>query len=505
MKKNLYFSIYAFSILLLTSIRCCSLGGFSGILFFMLALLACIFAPTINKAITNYNCKPPANTSQIKIFITFIFISFLFLLFWFLGGFPGSFSPDSINQYVQVIHGKYNDWHPVLHTLLFFYLPLKIINNIESIVLFQITVFSIFFGYMEYVIYRYAGIKYACISAIFLLLSPFTLNILMHPWKDVAFAMSATMCILYSIHIYQSNNEWTEEKVNLLQLSLMIALSTIFRHNGILFSLPLLVVFYVMLPKKKWLIIFTTSILMIGLIKGPLYSYLDVSKPQERVTETTGFPLSIILNVAKECPTCLDSQTTDFVNRLTLIQPNWKTNHDIVGFNSVKFKNVNTTIIEESGILNIFKMAASCMITAPKPSLLAIFGLTAQVYTLNEEGIIGQGTHPNRYGISWNGISIIYNAETKYTYFLQRCMLTYIFCSIGFCLLLIVSFAIFKLNLKAKSDRKKIFLCIPLFSYTIGTTLLLSGPDIRFFYITYLATPVIILLLSVKRGDSPND
>ena len=53
-------------------------------------------------------------------------ISFFVLFIYYAAYFPGAFPTDSIAQYQQVITGKYSDWHPVLHTLFSFWLPLKI-------------------------------------------------------------------------------------------------------------------------------------------------------------------------------------------------------------------------------------------------------------------------------------------------------------------------------------------------------------------------------------------
>ena len=57
------------------------------------------------------------------VFCVCFFVTLAALLIWFIAYAPGGFSPDSISQYEQAITGQFNDWHPVIHTILFFWLP----------------------------------------------------------------------------------------------------------------------------------------------------------------------------------------------------------------------------------------------------------------------------------------------------------------------------------------------------------------------------------------------
>lgn len=500
--QNIAFASYAFLILFISSIQACSKGLYSGILLLFASLLICVFTSRINKFITNFNCLSATNFSFLKIFVTFTLLALGILLFWFMGASPGSFSPDSINQYAQAIHGKYSDWHPVLHTLLFFTLPIKIFNCIESIVIFQIICFSILFGYMEATLYEYGGKNFAIISAAFILSSPFTLNIVMHPWKDVPFAMICATCLLYSVRIYLSNGEWAKRKTNLILTALMLAFASIFRHNGILFSIPLLGALYFLLPKKNWFLLIITSLLIAGSIKTPLYSYLDVSKPGNRVTETMGLPLSIILNVAKECPKSLDNQTSIFVKEITSAQPNWIDNFDINrGFSSIKYDGIDFNLIEKTGRLAIIKMALQSALSSPKQAVLSFIGLTNIVYGINGTGIIGQSIEPNKFGISWDGNHHIKTFQLNYITLIQKSLLTYILCSVGFPILMIITFIIFKFNRHSQTILK-FALCSPILIYSFGTMLFLTGNDVRFFYLTFLTTPAAILLLSADKKET---
>ena len=80
--------------------------------------------------------------SKSALFARIFIISITVLLIYYIACYPGLFSPDSIEQSQQAL-GKinYNDWHPALHTLLFFTLPLKLTSGwMGSIVLLQIII-----------------------------------------------------------------------------------------------------------------------------------------------------------------------------------------------------------------------------------------------------------------------------------------------------------------------------------------------------------------------------
>ena len=500
--KNIAFAIYAFVVLSISSVIACSSGLYSGVLLFLAGLLICCFTHKIGTFVRNLNSNPPSSFSFAKTFIIFFFLALSILLLWFMGVSPGSFSPDSINQYTQAIQGKYSDWHPVLHTLLFFTLPIKIFNCVESIVIIQIICFSVVFGYMETTLYEYGGKVFTIISAAFILLSPFTLNIVIYPWKDVPFAMTGVTCLLYSARIYFTNGEWAKRKTNLILMALMLAFSSIFRHNGILFSIPLLVALYFMLPKKTWFFLCFASCLIVGAAKVPLYSYLDVSKPGNRVTETMGLPLSVLLNIAKDCPECLDNQASGFVNGITSAQPDWKSNYDIGrGFSSIKYGGIDFSFIEKTGRLTIIKMALQSALSAPKQAILSFIGLTNIVYGINGAGNIGLGIEPNKFGISWSGNHYIKSFQLNYITLIQKSLLTYILCSVGFPILMIITFIIFKFNRNLQT-MLKLAIAAPPLVYSFGTMMFLSGNDVRFFYLMYLATPVTILLLSADKKEA---
>jgi hypothetical protein len=60
-----------------------------------------------------------------------------------------------------------------------------------------------------------------------------------------------------------------------------------------------------------------------------------------------------------------------------------------------------------------------------------------------------------------------------------------------------------KLNIKDTLSLKKALIAVPIFSYDFGTMLFLTGADSRFFFITFLVTPLLVFYVLYK-GEEGN-
>lgn len=432
---------------------------------------------------------------ELQVFAIASGITLAVLIFWFAGSYPGSFSPDSIDQYRQAVTGNYNDWHPAWQTLLSFTLPLKLTGSPASIILFQIVWFSLFMGYFALTVYLYSGILYAYVASALILFSPFTLEIVMFPWKDTSFAVACGFCMLYALHIYFTKGEWCNKTWRILLFAFMLTNATLLRHNGVLFTFFLLVALIFFIPRKKWYLLAATTLLMLVLIRIPFYSTLDVSKPGNRVVEISGLPLSIITYIAKVSPDKLDDETMQFVDKMMKLQPDWRDYHNLSGFNSVKFRGIDRKPIEQAGILGIFKMTLRCFIASPGYTLKAVIGLTIPVYGLEIISRVYQGVAENDFGIVYTGNQMINYLEDLYCRLVTHTPLRFLFLSIGMTILVMFAFILFRTDFKSAADWKRLALCLPVFVYDFGTMLLLSGPDVRFFYVNLIISPLVVLIM----------
>ena len=359
-------------------------------------------------------------------------------------------------------------------------------------------------GYFALTVYLYAGAFYATLSSALILFSPFTLEITLYPWKDTAFALAAGFSMLFTVRIYFSKGAWSNKIYRLALFAFMLTSATLFRHNGILFTFFLTIALLFFMPKKQWLLLVSLTALFFSCIKVPVYSAMNVEKPAKRTLETMGLPLSVIVNVAKECPNKLDDTTANFVAELTIKQPHWKQLHNISGFNSIKWAEggTNNDAIEKAGATGILKMMCRCFIVAPKQSLMAVGGLTIPVYGLEVACRAENGITENDFGITYKGIQSLRFLEKCYIVLISKMPSRYIFSCIGSTILAMFAFILFKSNFKCWTDWKRIFLCIPIFTYNFGTMLLLTGHDVRFFYVSFLVCPLVILILCGKQTEA---
>lgn len=240
-----------------------------------------------------------------------------------------------------------------MHTILLFTLPFKLTGSVASIVFVQIILFSIVLGLLASSVYMYIGKKWTAICLLPIIISPWTLNIAMFPWKDVLFSLGAVLCMVCAISIYFRRDLQVLSIWKIVFFAVLLAFTTILRHNGILFTAILALALFFYMPKKCWVFFVSIFIFVVGFVRWPLYSALDVKAPDYRIVETMGFPLTVITHVAKSCPGCLDSETADFVNSLTAPVPNWKNKYDLTGFNSIKRidDGVDFDVIERQDVL----------------------------------------------------------------------------------------------------------------------------------------------------------
>ena len=473
-------------------------SGYGTTMFFCLVLLSvALLVPKVSCFISNLNgCNFKTSYSKLKIFGLYSLLSFCLFLFWFAAYLPGGFSFDSIVQLKQALDGNYDDWHPVLHTLLLFTLPLKLTGSIASIVFVQIILFSIVLGALASTVYAFIGKKWTAICVLPIIISPWTLNIAMIPWKDVMFAMGAASCMVCAIYIYFRHDSWAFSIWKIALFSVLLAITTILRHNGILFTATLVLALCFYMPKKYWVLLVSIFIIVVGLVRGPLYSALDVKAPGHRVVETMGFPLTVVMHVAKFCPSCLDSETAGFVDSLTVSIPDWKNKYDLTGFNSIKHLDdgIDYKVIERAGRVKILKMMLNSFWNAPVQSAVAVGAMTSIVYGLEVNCDNDPGLMFNNFGVAYGGSKKLQSMVVFYTNVVRKTPIRFFISTIGMPLIVMIAFILFRSRFTSRS-LKRALLCSPIFVYDLGTMFFMSGAESRFFYVNLLICPLVVTIM----------
>lgn len=430
-----------------------------------------------------------------KTFVVIALVTYLVMLFWQIAYYPGAFSADSLNQYTQAVTNIYDDWHPVWHTLLFFWLPLAITGNAAGIIVFQHILFSLTVGYIGMLLGKYCSRRAAMLAMAYILLNPLTGIIVLYPWKDTAFAIAGALCMAMTFQIHVSRGAWAERTWFLVLLGFALTNATLFRHNAILFTAPLLVALFFTLKKRQWNKVFLGFLIPLFLIQGPLYSALKVQEPGSRVLETTGFPLTVLANVVKEATwqESMDSETVAFVNTMTLEPSVWE-EYECGSFNSIKWSNkLDLSPVEDVGYGWMLRMMLQCFRKFPGESLQAAFAMTDVVYgiELAQEDRIPLEIVHNDYGIRYAGNQTCFTIVYQYSDFMLSSVFKY-FQSYGTALFAMLCAMLAGMRWRDGKSWKKLLLCLPIFCYDFGTMFLLSGPDTRLFFLTFLVCPLII-------------
>lgn len=480
-------------------------------MFFITILFVCeyIIINYILKKIRQYKfyCDNLITKKNKKIiFLVIMFLTLAIMMTYVFAYYPGSFSSDSIGQYGQAINGIYSDWHPVWHTLVFFTFPLKIFKNIASIIIMQNIYFALIMGYVAVTIYEMTNIKVMILSMLYILMNPYVGHIMLYPWKDVGFALAGLFCTTFAIRlIFIKEN--TTKIWKLVLFGFALASATLFRHNAILYTAPLLLVLFLKIDRKTWTKIVIISIMFLLLIKIPIYGTLNVTNPDRRVLESTGLPLSIIGNVVKETPELMDNELSEFAYSLAP-QELWNEKYQCGNFNSIKWNIQDTTPVEKQGYIGMFRLMLKCFSVSPKASFKAFFSLTDVVYGFENglEGDVGTGIVENKYGIEYQInpnrlLDISRIAIEGYGAFVNNSIFRYLR-TYGVCLFVLVVVYFAELKFKSWTSWNRLFIIGPLFVYDFGTMLLLTGPDSRFFFITFLVTPILVVYALCEGGNT---
>ncbi|MCD8325753.1 MAG: hypothetical protein LUC90_03410 [Lachnospiraceae bacterium] len=449
----------------------------------------------INKTVS----ASPRNT---LIGVACIFVAtFLFMMLHFWGEYTEdiySSGSDILNQYSQAL-GNYplNNWHPFLHTLLFFIIPVRLTGSADAIVILQLLYFSLAFAYLIYVLFQNGGSKFFILGlSVYVWINPFLTAWMIYPTKDVAMMIFAIVLMAYYIQIICSKGAWLEKRRNLYLFSLFAVLCCYMRHNAILFVAPLALIalFYDLKNdangmKKKLTAILLMLVLSLG-IKG-IYTLCDVEDPTYRTIETIGLPLSIWSNVLQSNASALPEETRLVLQEL-LPQDMIDLFAADAGFNSIKFLDgMDWDPLDALSYSEVLNYTIQCFRYAPRESIAAITKLTNFVWSFNISD-----TPKNYYMVTTAASEALSRLVMQWKVSYGSGILGSLFGAYGLQMLamLIVGAVLFA------SKRTSFLHILPFFCYNYGTMLLLTGRDYRFFLFNIpLWMPVIFLMIKDEK------
>lgn len=232
---------------------------------------------------------------------------------FYLHEYPGVMTPDSINQYAQVI-GAYelSNHHSVIHTLLigFFYdLGMKLTGNVyvalSFYTLFQMCFMAFTAGYVVRTLQKAGILTSVCIGVIcFYALMPYHGIYAVTIWKDVLFAGSVTLfaAALMRFLIREKDSKIQPSEYFTLFLPYIVSgfLLCLLRSNGwyaFLFSLPFILFTF----RSKLKLILPAQIIILALVIFVKYPCMNIYEiKQADFVESLSIPVQQIARVVAE-------------------------------------------------------------------------------------------------------------------------------------------------------------------------------------------------------------
>lgn len=225
---------------------------------------------------------PDRRLSECTVAVLSFFIALGVLSISFIGFFPGGFPADAASQLMQVRTNVYDNWHPLMHTLLI-KAGLLLVDHPSINVAIQLVLFSLLIG-------QVARIPYACgIKArnIFFAVALFALlpnnavpNI--SPLKDFPFTyvLVWAMVLLFKIIM---DVKILRKPTFLVELTVTMVLLKELRHNGIVPFAFMSCVLLIMtirhwrMIKVKAMSCVASACILIVIFEGPVFSLLQVA------------------------------------------------------------------------------------------------------------------------------------------------------------------------------------------------------------------------------------
>lgn len=435
-------------------------------------------------------------------------LTFGYLLLWLMAYYPGGFYVDNIFQLSQAYYGYFDNWHPVLHTWTFFWIPWQIFHHPAGIVLFQILLFSLAVGYLYRVLCRRGCPMWFLVGSwLFLILNYHTMSIMVSPLKDSALSIVSLVIFTQVIEIYETQGQWLKKRLHFLAFTAACFMATEFRHNAILLTAPLYVILFIFQKKARKTVLLSGVLVLLGVwfMNGPLMLWERVCPPSNRQMEVLGLPLTILSSVYMKDRSALSPEAIRFLDSLAT-QQEWDTIFQFGSFNTIKFSSSLPLAdrVEGEGAKAILQYTAEAIRTSPIWSEKAFITLTRQVW--DPLANVGGCAMPFCSDIVVDGVGVTMEGNEALARILENwgettdSLFLYLFTKNVGMMILIALFAAVTNVGRGKLGRA--FMIFPMLIYDLGTMFLLTGLDFRFFHFNFvIIIPLLYLILSGRKSN----
>ncbi len=199
---------------------------------------------------------------------------FTLLVFW-----PGIMTNDSVGMWEQNLSGEYTDWQSAFYALVLAGL-MKIWYSPALVSILQILIFSILVAWGLKTLEKH-GVSRIILWSISILFGISPINNLygITLWRDIPYALAVLWLTILMLKIYLSKGEWVKG-LGWIWLAIAGFMIAILRQNGVPVAFGLLFLLPIVY-RKYWKQLsgsFMICLLLFLLVKGPVYSWLNVDR-----------------------------------------------------------------------------------------------------------------------------------------------------------------------------------------------------------------------------------
>ncbi len=412
---------------------------------------------------------------------------------------PGGLSSDSLEQWTQVEQGHFSDWNPALHTLLIAALA-KIVHHPWFVISVQLLLYSLLVGYVGAQLNAWGMPRLLWVGAVaYLTLLPPIGNTMVFLWKDCAFSLAMLWMFSQLLEVYFTDGKWLQHPLHIFTLALSAVLASILRHNGVLGTLPAMLVLAVLL-RKQWKQILATLLCALALfagIKGPLYSAIGVEQRTSAgvLKDICGLPMAIMGNVFIHSADKLPPEVYDYMVAAAPAEV-WNKHYALGDWYEMKDRTDGDAVLSVS-IPRMLVYAAQAWRTDPASAFAALGRFCSTVMQPFARAdwrlspFVEEGRYP--FGFHRTGVPILYRLFNGIVRHTGSPMLAFFLWNLG--TLMLVTVILMTLRFPYTGARGWA-LAVPMLAYTFGTLAgLMETVNFRYFFADVLVFPLVLVSL----------
>lgn len=431
----------------------------------------------------------------------YFFIVLFFSLIYWLGNYPGGFNLDAYGQWLQA-HNlmQYNNWHPFVSTLLI-QLILRVSDSFAFYIAVQIIAFSAAVSYLLYGIQRQGVNQKALIAVAFYVgVNPaIGLNTICMT-KDVHFTIFLIVLAGIYIRIISTDGKWLNNAARIALFVVVCTMIALVRHNGIVFIIPTIVMLWFVYDNQREIVARAclSIIAMLIIINWPLAYLLNVQKHDNVLGEIVGVPMAMMANSFIADEDNLPTEVHGFLNEIAE-DNEWKQHYVLGEWDSCKWEFGGIELLKNCKITELLYYTAVTIYNCPQACYESFKENTRMVwapFSTSSSWMPNVYIEENEFDIRYSPISPFDDVSEFLISVFQFPLFSFIFWNYGFLFAVILVIWVLQNITNKKSS---LLLLMPLFTYTVVTTLLLSGPNQRYFYFGFVLIPSTVLYL-LNRG-----